>query len=392
VKYQSAAPFFLYGSASGFDRQDNAASGIFKQTLRRPDLTSVLFRVFDEEYISRTIDNSVFSDNPDWNQFVVDSFANNEPSQLPGCYLVCLKDVFINNHVIYFGGSAETTMLYEMHWPPDRPSTPINHSVHLRHNTKINSFADDHVYFYLGGAGSTNYGHWLTDDLPRLAAIERYLEINPGSAVRILITESRIPRVDEARRDTLARHPKLSGVAVEFIDPGVVYHIDRILYATPVSYHPIAKLRAGIRYVRNTYGRSEGRGARRIYMTRPPSSARRVSNGEEIEAYLRERGFETFDAGSMNFEEQVAVFSNAAVVVGVMGAAMTNCIFSAPATSVVHLSCKGWQEPYFWDLADACGQDYACVYGQPANGETTAHLAPFHIDLEYLETALNRLT
>ncbi len=94
----------------------------------------------------------------------------------------------------------------------------------------------------------------------------------------------------------------------------------------------------------------------------------------------------------MTFEEQVELFSDAAIVVGIMGAAMTNTIFCAPGTPIVHLSCKGWAEPYFWDLAEASGQDYACVYGQPEPGETPPHLASFRIELTYLEAALNKFT
>jgi hypothetical protein len=388
LKYHSAAPFFLYDNTFGFDRP---GTDLFNQALRRPELTSVLFKIFDRERISRNPGDRIFSADKSWNQFIIESYGRHKPSRLPGCYLVSLNDVYVNNYVIYFGSSFETTMLYEMHWPPDQPSTSINHSVHLRQNTRINSYADNRTYFYLGGSGSSNYGHWLTDDLPRLAAIEQYRGLHPDSRVTILISESRAPRMDEVRRDTIARHPKLSDVDVQFIDPAVVYQIDRILYATPVSYHPVAKLRAGIQYVRNTYGKPEGRGTRKIYMTRPSSSARRVSNSAAVEDLLRDRGFEIFDAATMTFEEQVAVFSNAAVVVGIMGAAMTNCIFAAPGTAVIHLSCRGWKEPYFWDLAEACGQDYACVYGEPEPSDARPDLASFHIDLDYLEAALARV-
>jgi Glycosyltransferase 61 len=358
--------------------------------LRRPGLTSVLCKIFDAERICRTTPNHIFSADADWNKYIHDSFSHLEPTDLPGCYLTSLRQIYLYDRIIYFGGGKTTTLLYELQWPPDRPSTLVQHGLHLREDVQIIELAEDQTYFYLGGSAK-NYGHWLIDDLPRLAAVERLREIDPRSTITILVTASELPGVDEARRATLRRHPKLSDVNVQFIEPGVVHRIHRALYATPVSYHPVAKLRAGVRYVRETYSLREARGARRIFMTRPASSPRRLSNRQEVETFLYERGFEMFDAGAMTFEEQLNLFSDADIIVGIGGSAMANSIFSAPGTPIVHLCCKGWQDPFYWDLADACGHLYACVYGEPAPGEASPYFSAFNIDTDYLKAALGKL-
>lgn len=73
------------------------------------------------------------------------------------------------------------------------------------------------------------------------------------------------------------------------------------------------------------------KGNRKIYITRPSSSLRFISNETELTLILLENGFEIIDPSELNFEQQISVFSQADWIIGVHGAGLSNMIFRAGA-------------------------------------------------------------
>lgn len=45
-----------------------------------------------------------------------------------------------------------------------------------------------------------------------------------------------------------------------------------------------------------------------------------------------------------------------------MGAWMCNTIFSAPGTKLVYIAPEGWNEVFFWNLADQFDHEYYVYY------------------------------
>ena len=64
------------------------------------------------------------------------------------------------------------------------------------------------------------------------------------------------------------------------------------------------------------------------------SSVRRLVNSQQIEHLLTQHGFSLIDTGKLNFHEQVALFSQAKVIIGPTGAAMANAMFCQPGTEI----------------------------------------------------------
>lgn len=105
---------------------------------------------------------------------------------------------------------------------------------------------------------------------------------------------------------------------------------------------------------------------RRVFINRPSTIGRYVDNVPDLVPVLERRGFEIVELDHATMERQVELFSSAAVVVSMHGAALTNLIYSGAPTRVLELipdeeiSCH-----YYWvaDVMQLGGYDV--VLGGP---------------------------
>jgi capsular polysaccharide biosynthesis protein len=96
------------------------------------------------------------------------------------------------------------------------------------------------------------------------------------------------------------------------------------------------------------------------------ATKRPLLNEEAIEATLRERGFVVVDPGTMPLTAQIALFKGASLVVGPLGAALSNIAFCSPGTRVVALTSQSFPDTFFWFLAQHGGLSYEEVRGKDA--------------------------
>jgi capsular polysaccharide biosynthesis protein len=194
--------------------------------------------------------------------------------------------------------------------------------------------------------GVDNYYHFLTDVLPRLdllhrAGIEpdRYLVNRTTAFQRELLNTLGIA---EARTVTSADHPHIRA--------------DRLV----VPSLPDSHLRAPpwiAQWLRQQLLPDQvGPPRRRLYVTRGNrKNTRRLENEAEVLRALVPRGFETVDPGTLSVTEQIRLFSEAEVVVGAHGAALTNLVFCPEGAAVIELFPPDYVNVCFWALASAVG-------------------------------------
>ena len=89
---------------------------------------------------------------------------------------------------------------------------------------------------------------------------------------------------------------------------------------------------------------------------------RALTNEEAIKKYLKKNGFVLVDPESLELKDQIAVFSSAKIVIGIMGASMTNTAFCAQNTDVIYLAPHGWM-----DGALLLGSSQCCKTKIPCN-------------------------
>jgi capsular polysaccharide biosynthesis protein len=168
---------------------------------------------------------------------------------------------------------------------------------------------------------------------------------------------------------------------IVFLDPELCYRVPNLLFVTPTSAHPIWKSPEALRMMSRTIlaRRPLPAGPARIFVPRRQAHGRALADQDAVERTLHAHGFVTIDPEGMSFDAQVAAFAAASVVIGGMGAAMCNTVFCAPGTRQIYLAPVGWMEPFYWDLAAACGHVYAACYGRATDADVEAYESGYEI-------------
>ena len=230
-----------------------------------------------------------------------------------------------------------------------------------------------------------NYYHWLCDVLPRLREILENLD----PEVRIILPQ----RMTAFHRHTL----ELIGVpARQQIQhtgrrPWKVEHLNYVSPPTMTGDHePQSLLWMRAKILEGCWARRDAKpGNRRLYISRQSAASRRMVNEDELRPVLKNYGFEIIDPGSMKFEKQVEVFSEAAVIAGPHGAGFTNMLWSACGTRVFEIFEPGSVRRCYWSLARALGHSYHCGV---AETESNKPAEPnLRVNADDLEQALEKI-
>ncbi len=288
-----------------------------------------------------------------------------------GSVLARAPNVCINRSVLYMLTERETRVVYETHRLIDRSLIPLLADAELRGVDSHHGADAQKIYLWIGSVGSRNYGHWLVDDLARVRAIEEIRRsINPQ---RICIVMSDVgERHNQVHLESLAALCKARGLGefeALFIRSDEKAFFEDLCFVTPITQHPVLKSPDAIHWVADgVFGYPPSAEDRamwppRIFVQRGMTGNRDLINQAEIGALLDQHGFVTIDTSQMSFLLQASMFRNAEVVVGCMGAAMTNLIFSRPGTLSGYLAPEGWVETFYWDLAAIRGHRYAVCFG-----------------------------
>lgn len=102
----------------------------------------------------------------------------------------------------------------------------------------------------------------------------------------------------------------------------------------------------------------------RLSRTRKGGAYRGLINEEELIDALVPLGFTVVEPEYLSFAEQVALFAQARVVVGLGGAAMFNTVFCRPQTQVVTIESTGVFLDAHTNLFSSLGLDYGVIIGE----------------------------
>lgn len=170
--------------------------------------------------------------------------------------------------------------------------------------------------------GSTNYYHWLIDNVPKIL-MARQVMVLP----KLLI--NRAPSTFQI--DTLS----LLGVTEwEEVDPDESVRCDDLwipsgLARSTVAHSVIPKM------LRSAFPPTEKLPPRKIYLSRRDAESRRLVNEATLLEVLEDH--EVCVASGMRFQEQVNRFASAETFVAAHGAGMTNMVFCQPGSTVYEI-------------------------------------------------------
>ena len=252
-----------------------------------------------------------------------------EHTSLPAAYLRHLTNALIFNDVIFCVDEFDNIIPHPSSWRSidrdvrgDDFLAKASATFMGSHKTEIEAG------IYIGSSGSSNYGHWLVDDLPRGLLACSKLKREP-----LLITSFSL-EIDSIKSETLRlSHSDRCQI---LIPNQSMVKVRNLYFMDPISVHPILKSKEAILLLRRQYDYFDYKAIRhRIFVSR--RNQRKLSNYQDLEIFLRQNNIKTVYAEDFCFADQVRLFANAELVIGIMGAAMTNVIFCNLDTQVLFL-------------------------------------------------------
>lgn len=206
--------------------------------------------------------------------------------------------------------------------------------------------------------GGSNYYHWLHDALMNVCFV---LDLLPPTT-RFIVR----PNLRPFHLDSLAQLG-ISPNRLVTCEPDRCWELET-LYFSPPTVNSGSDYAAADDWFRQRIWRASAvtpQKQRRLLVSRRHSGSRRAVNEAEIEAFLRAYHFETCMPETLSFREQVALFAQAEMVVGVHGAALTNLLFAPPGTVVVEIMEPSFTHDtfMFWTMCESYGHEYWNFWG-----------------------------
>lgn len=228
--------------------------------------------------------------------------------------------------------------------------------------------------------GDHNYGHWLIEVLPKLWVAEQYME-RP-----ILVVPELSAAMTHVVRDSIALSSHHQPEFLTMRNDDVCFFKELVMvngltdhgvYMSPLVFGRTDAMRACV---------PDG-SPQNLYVKRSNSN-RQLTDYADIEVMLNRYGFKGVDPSELTFLEQIKVFKAARIVVGVMGAGLTNIAFCSPSTKIITLAPAVMPDTFFAFIAALRGLDYHEVRGPMQAEQTTGWDEPFSIMPSQLEALL----
>jgi capsular polysaccharide biosynthesis protein len=250
----------------------------------------------------------------------------------------------------------------------------------------------------MGGRIASNYFHWLIEYLPRLFLIEQV----PSLAGRPLLVTDDLPPAGQEALEVLAG--ELATVTVNRNDR---VRVDRLAIPGFHTYFPdttqlpwirgscySVALLLELRRRALVAARPDQSMARRVMLVRE-SWARGLSNAEEVATTASDHGLELVDPACLGFLDQVRLFAESQLIVGVGGAAFANLVFASPGAEVVGLVSEQLHDfCIYGNLADLVGARFRHLTGRTDRPPSSFRFrrdfmhADFRIDAKFLDRVL----
>ncbi|GBR72047.1 glycosyltransferase family 61 protein [Gluconobacter kanchanaburiensis] len=192
---------------------------------------------------------------------------------------------------------------------------------------------------------ASNYYHWIAHTVPTLHALS--LQKLP---VRLVLPEHMHPWQFE----TL----ELFGLTSEAhlrLQQGRQYAFRALDYVTFVNgsadFAVSGLSRAAYAHLRAAVGTEAGKPHRRLYIERGHSANRHVPNEEALAEALEALGFERIRPETLPLKDQIRLFGEAEMVMGMLGAGLANIAWCRPGTFVYELVPSHHVNPCFTAMA-----------------------------------------
>ena len=229
-----------------------------------------------------------------------------------------------------------------------------------------------------------NYFHWITQ--PGLAPLflQEHFGLNPLPRAALALSHrprSSLPSFIPSLLEVFAQNvPLVQGIALrsDSLCRFSVQNHTSDVFVSPAQVRWLHhRCRDHLQPLRKPW--------RRVFISRQRSTRRRCLNEDQIFCYLAPHGFERYCLEDLSVIQQLRLFSESSLLVGVHGAGFTNLVACAPQTSIVELVPRPGAYSHYYAMADILGLRHAHLLASRCELETDDVTIPPSDLIELLE-------
>ena len=197
-----------------------------------------------------------------------------------------------------------------------------------------------------GGGGNDNYFHWLYDVLPRLSLCEKIIQLDefnyfllPNNKIKFQKESLKLLNIPEERciSSEYYRHIAASEIYITEHPYVITNQASKDIQNIPIWISEWLKEK----YVKEKININIS-WPKKFYIDRSESTSnvkdlRLITNEKEIKKFLEKEGFVSITLGNYAFSDQVEIFNNAEIIVGLHGAGFANLCFCKKGCRVIEL-------------------------------------------------------
>lgn len=210
-----------------------------------------------------------------------------------------------------------------------------------------------------------NYGHWLTEDLPRLRAYEHYHE-NTGRKPTLLVKNDPPSWMIDTLQllgfssEDWVEWDNREAVVSRLVIPKLSY-----IHSVGAQFQPSDRNWVSEQMKSRVDLSVEREFPERLFVSRQGQGRRRIINFDEVTDTVREYGFEAVRTEELSVKDQIRLFDQAEIIVGPFGASLVNMIFTNDA-SLIEIKPHATEHTVYYILANESGLRYDYIHGKSA--------------------------
>lgn len=253
---------------------------------------------------------------------------------------------------------------------------------------------------FLAGFGSFNYYHLTIELMTKF----KYIDTSDEFVRYPLLVDKIVADIPQYK--SLIDILNTTNRKIIFLESGKKYEVKNLLFISDISWMPInVKGSLGlvdkdcrmskecIKYLRDkvieSYKiESSPKTQKKIFLSRKSNFLQRLSNEVEIAEMFSRYGYKIVYPEELSLKEQVELFSQASIVVGTTGAALTNIIYCLPGTKFISIIPKEYNFNIYSTIAYNLGLEIVYLDSKVIKRGKKISGDRFKLDLEYCESFL----
>ena len=244
-----------------------------------------------------------------------------------------------------------------------------------------------------GGAGKNNYFHWLFDVLPRLEILKKsgFKKKNIKFLVPALKFKYQIETLNNLNISikncySSERYKHIFSKELISTDHPYVKKNNPSLSINNIPLWIIKWQR------KNFFKKISNRKFlfNKIYISRSDSQTnnfRFILNENEVINFLKKKDFKILTLSSFKFIDQVKIFKNAKIIIGLHGAGLSNIIFCKPRTRIIEIQSKAGGDLYK-NLSISCKLNYKRILVKSLDKNLIHQSGKYVVNISMLKNCL----